>query len=286
MGEQIPQTALPGPRGWGHHHHPRPTGAAAPYMSRTKSFTRRSRALPESLARTMATHGADYVIEPRRGQGWTTVAEGFRVDLAREFGRSAPVALEIGSGTGEQIVAAARRWPDRDFLALEVWEPGIAKTVSKAVAAGVGNLRMLEADAAQALPVILPDACLDEVWTFFPDPWRKARHHKRRLVSDAFARQVARVLADGGAWRLATDWDDYAWQMRDVVEACPDLANPYLGERPDPQDREPGRGGFAPRWAGRVSTHFEERGRAAGRRAHDVIGIRLPRQGHAGQEER
>ena len=248
------------------------------FMSRTKSFTRRSRELPPNLARTWDAHAERYVIEPRRGIGYTTVAEDFRLDPVELFGRRAPLTLEIGSGTGEQIVAAAAAHPDRDYLALEVWIPGIAKLVSKAVEAGVDNIRVLEADVAQALPIMLGDACLDEVWTFFPDPWRKARHRKRRLVSDAFALQVARVLRDGGVWRLATDWDDYAWQMRDVIEACPLFENPYVGQRPDPEDPEPERGGFAPRYEGRVVTHFETRGIDAGRRAHDVVGVRVPRK--------
>ena len=248
------------------------------FMSRTKSFTRRSRELPPNLARTWDAHAERYVVEPRRGIGYTTVAEDFRLDPVELFGRSAPLTLEIGSGTGEQIVAAAAAHPDRDYLALEVWVPGIAKLVSKAVEAGVDNIRVLEADVAQALPIMLGDACLDEVWTFFPDPWRKARHRKRRLVSDAFALQVARVLRDGGVWRLATDWDDYAWQMRDVIEACPLFENPYRGQRPDPEDPEPQRGGFAPRYEGRVVTHFETRGIDAGRRAHDVVGVRVPRK--------
>lgn len=248
------------------------------FMSRTKSFTRRSRELPPNLARTWDAHAERYVIEPRRGIGYTTVAEDFRLDPVELFGRRAPLTLEIGSGTGEQIVAAAAAHPDRDYLALEVWVPGIAKLVSKAVEAGVDNIRVLEADAAQALPFLLVDASLDDVWTFFPDPWRKARHRKRRLVSDAFALQVARVLRDGGVWRLATDWDDYAWQMRDVIEACPLFENPYRGQRPDPEDPEPERGGFAPRYEGRVVTHFETRGIDAGRRAHDVVGVRVPRK--------
>ena len=248
------------------------------FMSRTKSFTRRSRELPPNLARTWDAHAERYVIEPRRGIGYTTVAEDFRLDPVELFGRSAPLTVEIGSGTGEQIVAAAAAHSDRDYLALEVWVPGIAKLVSKAVEACVDNIRVLEADVAQALPIMLGDACLDEVWTFFPDPWRKARHRKRRLVSDAFALQVARVLRDGGVWRLATDWDDYAWQMRDVIEACPLFENPYVGQRPDPEDPEPERGGFAPRYEGRVVTHFETRGIDAGRRAHDVVGVRVPRK--------
>jgi tRNA (guanine-N(7)-)-methyltransferase len=247
-------------------------------VSRTKSFTRRSRELPVNLARTWEAHADRYVIEPRRGVGYTTVADDFHLDTEELFGRRAPLTLEIGSGTGEQIVAAAAANPDRDYLALEVWVPGIAKLISKAVDAGVDNIRVLEADVAQALPIMLGDACLDEVWTFFPDPWRKARHRKRRLVSDEFALQIARVLRDGGVWRLATDWDDYAWQMRDVIEGCPLFENPYVGQRPDPEDPEPKRGGFAPRYEGRVVTHFETRGIDAGRRVHDVIGVRLPRE--------
>lgn len=248
------------------------------FMSRTKSFTRRSRELPVNLARTWEAHADRYVIEPRRGVGYTTVADDFHLDTEELFGRRTPLTLEIGSGTGEQIVAAAAANPDRDYLALEVWVPGIAKLISKAVDAGVDNIRVLEADVAQALPIMLSDACLDEVWTFFPDPWRKARHRKRRLVSDEFALQVARVLRDGGVWRLATDWDDYAWQMRDVIEGCSLFENPYVGQRVDPEDPEPKRGGFAPRYEGRVVTHFETRGIDAGRRVHDVIGVRLPRE--------
>ena len=248
------------------------------FMSRTKSFTRRSRELPVNLARTWEAHADRYVIEPRRGVGYTTVADDFHLATEELFGRRAPLTLEIGSGTGEQIVAAAAANPDRDYLALEVWVPGIAKLISKAADAGVDNIRVLEADVAQALPIMLGDACLDEVWTFFPDPWRKARHRKRRLVSDEFALQVARVLRDEGVWRLATDWDDYAWQMRDVIEGCPLFENPYVGQRPDPEDPEPERGGFAPRYEGRVVTHFETRGIDAGRRVHDVIGVRLPRE--------
>ncbi|WP_199805885.1 tRNA (guanosine(46)-N7)-methyltransferase TrmB [Actinomyces sp. S6-Spd3] len=247
-------------------------------MSRTKSFTRRSRELPVNLARTWEAHAGRYVIEPRRGVGYTTVADDFHLDAEELFGRQAPLTLEIGSGTGEQIVAAAAANPDCDYLALEVWVPGIAKLISKAVDAGVDNIRVLEADVAQALPIMLGDACLDEVWTFFPDPWRKARHRKRRLVSDEFALQIARVLRDGGVWRLATDWDDYAWQMRDVIEGCPLFENPYVGQRPDPEDPEAERGGFAPRYEGRVVTHFETRGIDAGRRVHDIVGVRLPRE--------
>lgn len=247
------------------------------FFARTKSFTRRQRAIPANLERTMEKHADTYVVPVRRSVGFTTVASDFRLDIEELFGRRAPLTIEIGPGSGEQVVAAAKRWPQRDFLAFEVYQPGIAKLVSRAVAEGVTNIRVIEADAQQALPIVLPDACVDEVWTFFPDPWRKARHRKRRLVSDDFALEVCRLLVDGGVWRVATDWDDYAWQMRDVIEACPLLENPHLGERPDANDPEPERGGFAPRFEGRIQTHFETRGWDAGRISHDVVGVRLPR---------
>ena len=247
------------------------------FFARTKTFARRSRELPKSLIHTMEKHGEHFNIPVQRGNGWTTVAGDFRLDMAEIFGRPAPVTLEIGSGIGEQVVAAAAAHPDRHFLALEVWQPGIAKLISRAVAAGIDNVRTLEVDAVQALPIMLADASIAEVWTFFPDPWRKARHHKRRLVSDSFALEVARVLVDGGIWRMATDWDDYAWQMRDVVESCPAFSNPYAGQRLDPEDPEPYRGGFAPRWDGRVLTRFEQRGLEQGHRVHDIEAHRIPR---------
>ncbi|QWW20715.1 tRNA (guanosine(46)-N7)-methyltransferase TrmB [Schaalia sp. 19OD2882] len=246
-------------------------------MARTKSFTRRSRELPANLQRTWQAHAHRFVVDVRRGVGHTTVAEDFRLDLPHLFGRCAPVTLEIGSGTGEQAVHAAAAHPECDFLCFEVWVPGIAKLVSKAVEAGVDNIRVIEADAQQALPIVLGEASIDEVWTFFPDPWRKSRHHKRRLVQAGFALEVARLLVDGGRWRLSTDWQDYAWQMRDVVEACPALVNPHAGERPDAADPRGDHGGFAPRWDGRLVTHFETRGHAAGRVSRDVLGVRRSR---------
>lgn len=255
------------------------------FLARTKSFTRRSRELPANLQRTWDEHASRYVIEVERGLGYTTVADSVHFDPEELFGRRSPLTIEIGSGTGEQIVEAARTHPDRDYLAFEVWVPGIAKLISKAVGAGVENIRVVEADAQLALPIVFDEAIAQEVWTFFPDPWRKARHHKRRLVSADFAPEVARVLEDGGLWRLATDWDDYAWQMRDVIEGCELFENPYEGERPDPNDPEPLRGGFAPRFSGRVVTHFETRGIDAGRSAHDLVAVRLPREGASSEEE-
>ncbi|MDO5720953.1 MAG: tRNA (guanosine(46)-N7)-methyltransferase TrmB [Actinomycetaceae bacterium] len=248
-----------------------------PYLARTKSFTRRGRGLHASTQRTWDEHGDKYLIDVPRDGGYTTVDPSFRIEPKVVFGRSAPLVIEIGSGNGEQIVDFAARHQDHDLLAFEVWTEGLGKTVSRAVETGVSNIRLVEADVAQCLPFILPDQCATEVWTFFPDPWRKARHHKRRLVQPAFAREVARVLKDGGVWRLATDWEDYAWQMRDVVESVEEFANPHQGQRPHPHDPEGDRGGFAPRFAQRVLTRFEERGQLSARPAFDLVAVRMPR---------
>lgn len=216
---------------------------------RTTSFARRSGRLPQRRQRLWDAHAADLVVPVRRGPGETTVAGDFRLDVVAAFGRSAPLVVEIGSGGGEALVAHAVAHPDRNHLAVEVWRPGVAQLVARAVAAGVSNVRVVEADAAQALPVMLPPCSIHELWTFFPDPWRKARHHKRRLVQEAFARQMAGLLTPGGVWRLATDWADYADHIDAVLTACGDVLV----------------GGRSERFAGRVRTRFETKGVEAGR---------------------
>lgn len=250
----------------------------------------------------LADQGSAYVIDLPPGDTPTTISADAVVDLASEFGRVAPLAVEIGPGSGEQMVDFAGKNPDWDVLAVEAWHPGVARCVAHAVKAGVRNVRIVEGDAAQLLPIIFgltgagiddPDVIIEEpgsvdehlagsanaraqmMWTFFPDPWRKARHRKRRLVAPAFAGVAAGILAPGGVWRLATDWDDYAWQMRDTIEDSPFFTNDCAGQRPDAADPEPQRGGFAPRWDGRLLTRFEERGIQAGRTIHDIAARRI-----------
>ncbi|WP_102215945.1 tRNA (guanosine(46)-N7)-methyltransferase TrmB [Gleimia hominis] len=247
------------------------------YPARTKSFARRGRPLHDAMERVWAEHAEEYVAHVPRDGGLTTVDPQFQLDPQVLFARVAPLIVEVGTGNGEQLVAYAQAHPDVNCLGLEVWRPGLAKTVARAVRQGVHNLRLVEADAAQALPTLLPEACAREVWTFFPDPWRKARHRKRRLVNEEFAGTVARLLQDSGVWRLATDWPDYAWQMRDVVEASAWFENPYAGERVAEQDPRGAHGGFAPRFADRIRTRFETRGVEAGRVARDVVGVRVER---------
>ncbi len=244
------------------------------FRARTKSFVRRSRGLPANLARVLDRYGADYLVDIPRADSLTTISEETTVDWEQQFGRTAPLIVEVGAGNGEQVVHAAKEHPENNYLVFEVWRPGVAKMISRAVSAGVTNLRIVDVDAAQALPIVLGPGSAREVWTFFPDPWRKKRHHKRRLVDDSFAIAVSTVLEVDGCWRLATDWDDYAWQMRDTVEGCDAFVNPHRGARPDSADREPERGGFAPRFSGRILTRFEEKGLAAGRTVHDITAVK------------
>jgi tRNA (guanine-N7-)-methyltransferase len=181
----------------------------------------------------------------------------YRLDVQEVFGRRAPLVVEVGSGAGDALVAGATQRPDWDFLAFEVWRPGLGHALAKLAQAGhgrvPGNVRLVEADASLALRTILAPGSVQEVWTFFPDPWPKARHHKRRIVTTAFADTVARLLPEGGVWRLATDWDDYAVAMREVLDAHPALRPVATGRAPL-----------------RPVTRFERRGVEAGRSITDL----------------
>jgi tRNA (guanine-N7-)-methyltransferase len=143
-------------------------------------------------------------------------------------------------------------------LGIEVWKPGVADTLRRLAKAGVDNVRMCSVDAVWLLEHTVAPGSLAELWTFFPDPWHKARHHKRRLVLPDFAALVAGRLAPGGVWRLATDWADYAEQMVEVLDGEPAL-----------------RGGVVERWPDRPLTKFERRGGVAGRTITDLAYARV-----------
>lgn len=239
------------------------------FFSRTRSFTRRGDRISDSLQHTWDNYRKDYMIEIERGFGETTVSDNFKIDWEEVFGRKAPLIVEIGCGAGDQIVNFAKNHPEYNCIGFEVWYPGLVKTISLAVKENVKNLKLIEVDAVQAMPILIPDGSCAQIWTFFPDPWRKKRHHKRRIVQPVFADIVASALMEDGIWRLATDWNDYAWHMRDVLESCDRFENLHKGERPDPLDEQPERGGFAPRWEERVMTRFEQRGIDEGRTVHD-----------------
>lgn len=177
--------------------------------------------------------------------------------VARDvFGRDAPLVLEIGSGMGEATAAMAAADPDRDVLAVEVHTPGLGSLLRLVEDGGLRNVRVLEADARQVLRDVLPPGSLDEVRVFFPDPWPKARHAKRRLVTREFADLVAQRLRPGGRLHVATDSAGYAEQALRVLSEHPayDVVARERGSRP--------------------VTRFEQRGADAGRRSYDLVGQR------------
>lgn len=154
---------------------------------------------------------------------------------------------------GEATAALAAMRPESNILALEVWRPGVAETLDRLALEGVSNTRLCSVDAAWSLEHLVAPESVSELWTFFPDPWHKTKHHKRRLVSAPFARLAASRLKPGGTWRLATDWQQYADQMVEVLDAEPGV-----------------QGGVVERWEERPLTKFERKGLRAGRTITDL----------------
>ncbi|WP_151527017.1 tRNA (guanosine(46)-N7)-methyltransferase TrmB [Serinicoccus kebangsaanensis] len=231
-------------------------------LARTRSFTRRGdRMLKRSHQEAWDRYAGDLVLDVPRphGEGSTAVDPAYRIDPAQIFGRSAPLVIEIGSGSGDALVHAATERPEWDFIALEVWRPGIGHTLAKMGREPLTNVRFVEADAAIALRTLLPPGSAHEVWTFFPDPWPKTRHHKRRLVSPDFADTVAALVQPDGRWRLATDWDHYAGAMRQVLDGHTAWELVSTGRAPL-----------------RPMTRFERRGTEAGRQITDLAYRRHP----------
>ncbi|MEP7034388.1 MAG: tRNA (guanosine(46)-N7)-methyltransferase TrmB [Actinomycetota bacterium] len=240
---------------------------AAPFQRRTVSFVRRESPLGPKVQQAWDENYERLVIDVPRTDANMSVAPGFELDLVREFGRVAPLVVEIGSGTGDAVVHGAVSTPGSDFLAVEVYANGLASTVTKIVHHELGNIRLVHADAVDVLKHLLKPQSVAELWIFFADPWHKNRHAKRRLVNPAFAELASSRLAPGGTLRLATDWADYAMAMRNVFAACDSLTNPHVDAV---ADSAAGRTGFAPRFEGRVMTRFEEKGLASGRAIYDL----------------
>lgn len=188
---------------------------------------------------------------------------GVALEPARVFGRLAPLVLEIGFGNGESLAQMAAAAPERDFIGIEVHQPGVGHLLLRARELGVANLRVYCADAVDVLQQCIGDGSLDRVQVFFPDPWHKKRHHKRRLVGAAFAGLVGTKLAPGGVLHCATDWEDYALQMRDVLDGSAVFANLA------------GAGCFSERPAYRPLTKFENRGQRLGHGVWDLLYRRL-----------
>lgn len=205
-------------------------------MREVLTYSRRGSRFTPKQAEGWAAHQADWVIPDE-------AVDRPDFDLASWWDREAPLIVEIGSGIGEATAALAAIRPEANILAFEVWVPGIADALSKVADAGADNVRFCGVDAVWSLEHLVAPDSLTELWTFFPDPWHKTKHHKRRLVTPANAAVAASRLTAGGVWRLATDWAEYAEQMIEVLDAEPLLE-----------------GGRVERWSERPITRFERKG--------------------------
>ena len=183
---------------------------------------------------------------------------GDTVDLDCLFGRRASRTVEVGFGTGDALLARAGSEPARDFFGIEVYPPGVGRLLARCEQAGLGNVRVAMADALEVLEHWLEPSSVEEVLVWFPDPWPKKRHHKRRLVQPRFAALVHRVLQLGGTLHLATDWEPYAEHMFEVLDSHPGFSNRAHPDR------------FMPRPERRRETRFESRGRSRGHRVFDL----------------
>lgn len=229
------------------------------YRTSPVSFTRRGGRLTERQQNAWDKASDSYVIDVPGNGPSTSVDPSFVLDVPAVWGRSAPLIVEIGSGRGEALIHAAKEHPDFNFLGLEVYVPGVAQTLVTALHERVTNIRLAVVNAPEALQTMLPAGSVRELRIWFPDPWHKSRHHKRRLITPEFAKLAVQVLEPGGTLRLATDWEDYAEQMLEVVNGEPALVSS---------------GTYAPRFQGRPLTRFEVKGMDVDREIRDVSATR------------
>lgn len=225
-----------------------------------RSFVLRKGRLTPAQERAFTAHwarfGLDFTGQPR--------------DFDSIFGRRAERVLEIGFGNGEALRFAAANEPARDFIGIEVHRPGVGRLLNALAEDGSDNVRICNHDAVEVLEKEIPDAGLAEIRIYFPDPWHKKRHAKRRLIQPPFARLLARKLAPGGLLHLASDWEPYVEHMWDVLDAEPAFEN-----RAGPRD-------YFPRPAWRPETHFEARGQRLGHGVWDLLYLRLDQPRGAG----
>ena len=240
-----------------HHHTTQPFTAVDGYR-KVRSFVLREGRQTPSQKRAMqelwSRYGLDYRGEPRA--------------FEQVFGRSNPLVVEIGFGNGDALLHAASNDPGRDYLGIEVHAPGVGRLLNAIDAAALTNLRVYRHDAVEVLQCEVADDALEELRIFFPDPWHKKRHRKRRLIGPDFAALLASRLRIGGLLHLATDWQDYAEQMWDVLDAQPRLRN------------NDGARGFAPQSESaesirRLQTRFESRGLDLGHGVWDLLYTRI-----------
>lgn len=218
-------------------------------LRRIRSFVRRQGRLTKGQQLAVDTYwpemGVEYQPEP--------------IDLPQLFGRDAPVTLEIGFGMGASLVTMAQNTPQQNFLGIEVHLPGVGACLASAKEAGVDNLRVMCHDAVEVLEKMIPDNSLRMVQLFFPDPWHKARHNKRRIVQVPFAELVMRKLKLGGVFHMATDWEAYAEHMLEVMNSIDGFRNQSEQQN------------YVPRPETRPLTKFEQRGQRLGHGVWDLM---------------
>jgi len=214
---------------------------------RIRSYVLRAGRVGSGQARALAEHGPRYLLPYQSGL----------VDLDAVYGRAAPKILEIGFGMGEGLAEIAADHPENDYLGVEVHTPGVGALLKQVGERGLENVRIIQHDAVEVLTHMLAPGSLAGVHIFFPDPWHKKRHNKRRLIQSPFARLLAGRIAPGGYLHLATDWEDYALQMLEVLSAEPEFANASDG--------------FSARPDTRPLTKFEQRGLRLGHGVWDLV---------------
>lgn len=214
-------------------------------VRRIRSFVRREGRLTSAQERALQTLWPRYGLPPGRP-----------LAVSAFFPRPAPLILEIGFGNGESLVEMASQYPEFNYLGVEVHRPGVGHLLLRLAQLGLENVRVSCADAVDFLSDLAAETC-QRINIFFPDPWPKKRHHKRRLIQAEFVRLLASRLKPGAYLHLATDWEDYARQMQDVLSAEPTLVNTTEG--------------FADRPADRPLTKFEQRGLRLGHKVWELI---------------
>jgi tRNA (guanine-N7-)-methyltransferase len=221
----------------------------ASHDRRIRSFVLRQGRFTPAQQRAFDLHWSRYGLD---------AADGPR-DFAASFGRRAPLVLEIGFGNGEQLLHSATAEPAHDFIGVEVHRPGVGRLMNGLAEADIGNVRLYNHDAVEVLERQIGAGALAEVRIYFPDPWHKKRHNKRRLIQPEFLALLASRVDSGGRLHLATDWADYAVQMQEALAATPMW-------RPDPRHASASE---RPHW--RIETHFERRGLRLGHGVWDFV---------------
>ncbi|HEX4869213.1 MAG TPA: tRNA (guanosine(46)-N7)-methyltransferase TrmB [Moraxellaceae bacterium] len=222
---------------------------AAPFMRRIQTFMRRSSPFTASQKQGMSDFAPRFLL-PRSREP---------LDLAAVFGREAPLTVEVGFGMGYSLAEMAQAAPERNFIGIEIHEPGVAQLCYELGTRGIPNVRILDEDALELLETRFADGSIDTVQLYFPDPWQKARHYKRRFVNAANAALIRRKLKPGGVFHMATDWQNYAEWMLEHMEAAPGYENVA------------GKGQYAERPDWRPLTKFEKRGQKMGHGVWDLL---------------